>query len=124
MLGIILQYNMKWTSNTRNLTKKVWKRMWIIRNFKRLGGTEEKLVKVYLEQIRNVLEMACSVWRPGLIVFETRSIECLQKNWVFFAIIRGQTHTSYRYASDYFNINLWPKEEKICACNLLKRNIF
>ena len=79
LLGIISQTNLKWTSNTSNLSKKGWKRMWIIRNLKRFGGTKEQLVKVYIAQIRSVLKMACPVWHPGLTVFETRSIERLQK---------------------------------------------
>ena len=87
--------------------------MWNIRNLKRLGGTEEQLEKVYIEQIRSVLEIACPVWHPGLTVFETRSIERLQKS--AFAIIRGQNHTSYREAISYFNLKtLSQRREDLC----------
>ena len=87
--------------------------MWNIRNLKRLGVTEEQLEKVYIEQIRSVLEIACPVWHPGLTVFETRSIERLQKS--AFAIIRGQNHTSYREAISYFNLKtLSQRRDDLC----------
>ena len=62
LLCIVLQTNLKLTSNTSNLTRKGWTRMWLIRNLKRLRASEEQLVKVYIEQKRSVLEMACPVW--------------------------------------------------------------
>ena len=32
LLGIVIQSNLKWKSNTSNLTKKGWRRMWLLRN--------------------------------------------------------------------------------------------
>ena len=113
LLGIVIQSNLKWKSNTSNLTKKGWRRMWLLRNLNKLGGSEEQLLKVYIEQIRSVLEMACPVWHPGLTEIETRNIERLQKT--AFAIIRGQDHTNYRDALEHFNLNsLKQRREDLC----------
>ena len=113
LLGIIIQSNMKWNSNTANLTKKGWSRLWILRNLKRLGGSEDQLMKVYIQQVRSVLEMTCPVWHPGLTQIERTNIERLQKTAL--AIIRGKNHTTYRDALIYFNMKtLDERRNELC----------
>jgi hypothetical protein len=51
LLGIIIQNNLSWKSNTANLTRKGWAKMWWLRSLKRLGASEDQLKTVYLQQI-------------------------------------------------------------------------
>ena len=59
------------------------------------------------------MEMACPVWHPGLTVHESRNIERIQKTAL--AIIRGQTHTTYREALVHFDLeSLKQRRENLC----------
>jgi hypothetical protein len=61
------------------------------------------------------MEMACPVWHPRLTVQESRSIERILK--IFLAIIRGQTHTTYREALVHFELDsLKQRRENLCLC--------
>ena len=61
LLGIMIRSDMKWTSNTKSLINKCYKRIWMIRNLKEHGATEEQLLRTYFQQIRSITEIACSV---------------------------------------------------------------
>ena len=63
--------------------------------------------------------MACPVWTAGLTAQDSNSLERVQKTAL--AIIRGENHTSYRDALDYFNIQtLESRREKLCLKFALK----
>ena len=53
------------------MTKKAYTRLWLVRRLKLLGANKEKLLDVYVNQIRSVLEYAAVVWHPGLTVTNT-----------------------------------------------------
>ena len=113
LLDIIINNNLSWKSNTDNLTKKGWARMWWLRRLKSLGASDSQLMTVYIQQIRSVMEMACPVWHPGLTVHEARSIERIQKTAL--AIIRGQSHSTYRDALAHFELDsLKQRRENLC----------
>ena len=65
LLGIMIRSDMKWSSNTRNLTSKCYQRMWMLRNLKRHGANENQLLRTYYQQIRSIAELACPVWNGG-----------------------------------------------------------
>ena len=46
--------------------------------------------------------MACPVWNAGLTQQEERALE--RVNRTTMAVIRGDNHTNYREALEYFNI--------------------
>ena len=60
--------------------------MWLLRNLKKFGASEEQIFEVYLQQIRSVSEMVCPVWNSGLTQHEVRSLERVQRTAV--AVIR------------------------------------
>ena len=87
--------------------------MWLLRNLKKYGASEDQLLEVYTQQVRSVAEMACPVWNSGLTCHEVRSLERVQRTAV--AIIRGENHTSYREALLYLNLkSLEDRREAIC----------
>ena len=59
---------MKWYDNNNSMCKKGYERLWILRRLKGLGATK----------IRSVLELAVSVWDPGLTKEEENQIERVQ----------------------------------------------
>ena len=65
LLGVILQSNLKWNSNTEYICKKGYARLWMLRRLKSLGANCDELLDVYDKQIRCVLELAVVVWEPG-----------------------------------------------------------
>ena len=87
--------------------------MWLLRNLKKYGASEDQLIEVYSQQIRSVAEMACPVWSSGITGQERRSLERIQRTAV--AIIRGENHTTYREALTYLNLKtLEERRENIC----------
>ena len=113
LLGIIVRNDLKWHSNTRNIISKCFARMWLLRNLKKFGASEEQMLEVYLQQIRSVAEMACPVWNSGLTQYESRSLERVQRTAV--AIMRGESHTNYQAALEYFQLKtLEERREDIC----------
>ena len=48
ILGLVLQNDLKWNSNTRHITKKAYKRLWIIQRLKTAGASHYDLVDEYI----------------------------------------------------------------------------
>ena len=66
ILGLTLQNDLKWKSNTNNMTRKAYKRLWIIKRLKKAGANKEDLIDVYTKQVRSVVEFGVPVWNSGL----------------------------------------------------------
>jgi hypothetical protein len=98
LLGVIIQSNMKWYSNTLNLCKKGYARLWMLRNLKKHGASRTDLLDVYIKQCRCLLELAVPVWNPAITKCEVSQIERVQKTAC--AIILGKQYESYMQALD------------------------
>ena len=61
LLGVIVTDNLKWYENTASVTKKAFRRMWILRRLKNMGASKATLKDIYYKQIRSVLEFASVV---------------------------------------------------------------
>ena len=96
ILGITIQSDMKWTSNTRNMIIKANKRLWILRRLKNLGALAGDLLEVYTKQIRCILEYAAPAWQSSITQEEKTNIERVQKS--AFHIILGNSYQSYENA--------------------------
>ena len=80
LLGVTLQSDMKWTSNTEQMILKAYKRLWSLRRLKGMGATLEDLKDVYLKQVRSVLELAVPAWIGALTQTDVKDIERVKKN--------------------------------------------
>ena len=96
LLGLTIQSDMKWTSNTRNMVIKANKRLWILRRLKNLGALENDLLEVYIKQIRCILEYGVPAWQSSITQEEKTNIERVQKS--AFHIILGNSYLSYKNA--------------------------
>ena len=96
ILGVKIQDNLKWNSNTSFICGKAYARLWVLRRLKPLGVTRSVLLEVYEKQVRCVVEYASPVWSGGLTKAECYQIERVQKT--AFALILGNQYNSYEHA--------------------------
>ena len=113
ILGVVVSSNMTWHNNTSYICGKGYARMWMLRNLKRLGTSNEELVDVYYKQCRSVLELAVPAWTPALTSSESNQIERVQKTAC--AIILGEKYTSYKRALKILNMKtLQVRRSELC----------
>ena len=93
LLGVKVSADLSWRSNTSEMCKNAYARLWMLRRIKPLGASTEELLDIYDKQIRCVLEFASPVWTSGLTLAETNQIERVQK--AAFAIILDIQYNSY-----------------------------
>ena len=79
ILGIIIQPNLKWNSNTESICKKAYRNMWTIRRMKVLGMDTFALLDYYMKEVRVHLELAVPVWHSGLTLKLSSDIERVQR---------------------------------------------
>ena len=96
LLGVIITSDLKWRENTEFITKKAYKRLWLIKRLKQLGASTSALVDMYVKHVRSVVEFAAVVWNSSLTQEDICSIERVQKCAV--AIIEGSRYNNYEAA--------------------------
>ena len=79
LLGITLKSDLKWNTNTQNISSKAYKRLWTLRRLKANGASDSDLLEVYEKQVRPVLEFSVPVWHSGITKKESKDIERVQK---------------------------------------------
>ena len=79
LLGVYIQNNLKWDSNTREIIKKGYARMRLITNLIKFDVPQNDLVLIYILFIRSLLENCCVVWHSSLTNEQSTDIERVQK---------------------------------------------
>ena len=74
LLGVVIQSDLKWTSNTGQMLVKGYKRLWSLRKLKGMGATLDDLKDVFVKQVRSVLELAVPAWNAALSQIERKDI--------------------------------------------------
>ena len=93
ILGFTLNENLSWKSNTKQMTSKAYKRLWIVRRLLKLGACKKDLIDIYEKQVRSILEYGSPVWNSALTQQEITDIERVQKT--FLHIILGRKYINY-----------------------------
>ena len=96
LLGVTIQSNLNWQTQTNNMCQKAYTRLWILRRLKPLGASLTELIEVYRTQIRCLLEFAVPVWNAGLTRAQENQIERVQK--CALAIILSKNFHDYEHA--------------------------
>ena len=96
LLGVKITSDLKWNSNTEYITKRGYKKLWMLRRLKTYGANSHKLKDIYCKHVRSVLEYGAVVWHPGLTLENTMNIERVQKSAL--AIILGKNYIDYKSA--------------------------
>ena len=79
ILGVIIQPNLKWGSNTDYICKKAYKNLWTLRRMKTLGLDSFTMLDYYMKEVRVHLELAVPVWHSGLTQKLSADIERVQR---------------------------------------------
>ena len=78
LLGVIISDDLKWNSHVDHVIAKSSKRLYALRLLKRADVNSEDILKVYLCNIRSVLEYAVQVWQD-IPAYLSDAIESIQR---------------------------------------------
>ena len=95
-MGVIITSDLKWRANTEFITKKAFKRLWLIKRLKQMGASRASLLDIYVKDVRSVEEFAAVVWSSSLSKEEIRYIERVEK--CALAVILGANYRGYEEA--------------------------
>ena len=113
LLGLTFQSNLGWQSNTNDICKRAYARIWMIRRLRKLGASQTDMLDVYCKQVRCVLEYGVAVWAPGLTQAEATQIERVQK--CALHVILGTHYGNYQNALDILKTEkLSVRRSKLC----------
>ena len=79
ILGQIIRSDLKTISNTENICKKAFRRMWILRRLKSLGCPTSELIDVVKQQIVSICEVGLGWWAPMISKHESNMLERVLK---------------------------------------------
>ena len=96
LLGVIINDQLTWDSNTDFIVKRAYKRMSILHNLYSFGLPLDELINIYILYIRSVVEYCAVVWHSSLTVANELAIERVQK--VALRIILKDDYLSYSNA--------------------------
>ena len=119
LLGLTLRSDMKWTSNTEQIKKKAYQKLWMMRRLKVLGANQKQLIDVYEKHVRSLLELAVPAWQGSITQSERIEIERVQK--AAFHIALGEEYTSYAHALNHFNLDSLEQRRKNLCLKFLKK---
>ena len=113
LLGVIIQDDLKWDSNTADVCKRAFARLSMITKLKYVGVSKEDLLDVYCLYVRSLLEYCCVVWHSALTKEQTADLERVQK--ISLKIILGDEYSEYKSALNQCNLEtLSNRREKRC----------
>ena len=119
LLGLVLRNDLSWKSNTEQMTKKAYNRLWMLKRLKLNGANIEDLTDVYIKQVRSVLEFGVPVWNSNIKKEEILDIERVQK--CFLHLTLGNLYTSYKAALEIVGLEtLEDRRTGICLKFALK----
>ena len=115
LLGVKINTNLKWASNTRYIVKKAMQKMWLLRRLKSLKIDNNIIFDYYVKEIRPIVEFGAVVWHSGLTEAESRDLERIQK--LGLKIILAGSYQSYTHALSTFNIQSLEERRLILCTN-------
>ena len=96
LLGLLIQDDLSWKSNTKNLVKRAYSRMIILRKLIEFDVKTEDMITIYILFIRSIVEQSSVVWSSALTTNELSSLERTQK--VALRLIYNKNYISYENA--------------------------
>ncbi len=79
LLGLWIDDNMKWNTNTEKIIKKAAKRLFLLKIIKSYGASTDDMKSFYVAVIRPTLEYGAQVWNGGITKEQSNEIERIQK---------------------------------------------
>ena len=102
LLGVVVNDELTWKSNTDFLVKKAYKRMTMLHKLYEFQLPVEEMVQIYILYIRSLLESSAVVWHSSLTNGEVVEFERVQK--VALRIILDNDYETYSQALELTNL--------------------
>ena len=118
LLGLILNNQLSWQSNTSFLVKKAYKRMPILHKLFEFDVPRSDLLEIYILYIRSVLENSATVWHSSITQGQEMEIERLQK--VALRVILKNNYLDYSSALETCSLPTL-KERRITLCKFFAK---
>jgi hypothetical protein len=115
LLGLVLSKDLNWKANIENMTKKTYKKLWMIKRLKLNGANSEDLTDVYVKQVRSILEFGTPVWNSNLTQEDVLHIERVQKSFLHIAL--GNMYINYESAFNKMNLETLKKRRTSSCLN-------
>ena len=119
LLGVVLNDQLTWHSNTDFLVKKAYKRMIMLHKLYEFGLEVEEMVNIYFLYIRSILESSAIVWHSAITNGEEMELERVQK--VALRIILKDEYENYSQALLLTNLETL-KERRTILCKKFALN--
>ena len=119
LLGVTIRSDLKWTSNTADVVKRAANKLWLLRRLKKFGANREELVDLYSKYCRSILEFAVPVWHSTITVYESNSIERVQKMALY--IILGDEYRNYESALEKLGLETLDSRRTEICINFAKK---
>ena len=103
IVGYMFRSDLKTVSNTRYITARAYKRLWMIRRLKALGASHAQLIDVLQKQVLSLLHIASPAWNVLLTEKERCDIERVLHTAMH--IIWGPDYQSFESAIEASNIS-------------------
>ena len=89
-------------------------KIWLLRRLKKFGANVEELVDLYSKYCRSILDFAVPVWHSSITVYESNSIERVQK--MALHVILGDNYRNYETALGLVGLEtLESRRTKLCS---------
>ena len=98
LLGVVIQYNLKWDQQIDSMVAKANTRKYFITILKRSGVQLGDLVRCYCTFVRPLLEYAAPVWHPGLTIQQSDVLEQVQRQ-VLRVLLPDSSYSEARHIS-------------------------
>ena len=79
LLGLWIDDNLKWQTNTGYIIGKAVKRLFLLKILKKYGADKNDMKRLHISAIRPILEYGAQVWHGGLTKTQSSSIEKVQR---------------------------------------------
>jgi hypothetical protein len=93
ILGVMVQDDLRWGAQVKQMTTKASKKLWLLRRMKQLGVDESTIVTYWKSEGRCHLEYGVPVWNGGVTKGQQRDLQRVQRRAV--AAITGSRRDDY-----------------------------
>ena len=119
LLGVIVNEQLTWHSNTDYIVKKAYTRMIILHNLFDFGLPLTEMINIYILYIRSILESSAVVWHSSLTQSDERRIERIQKTAL--RIILAGAYENYEQALMIADLQTLKERRKV-LCKKFAKN--
>ena len=119
LLGTLIDNNLKWDLNTKDLVKRANMRMQLLRKVASFGASKEDLKEIYVLFIRSILEQSAVVWSSSLTIQNKKDLERIQKSAL--RIILGHEYKDYNSALHRLNLQTLEERREFLCLNFAKK---